>query len=116
MAFWLIKLVLSALVIVVISEVAKRSGWLGGLIGSLPIVSILTIIWVYLEQQRTDIIMDLSISILYFILPSLVLFLSLPILLKRGAPFWGALSVALTLTLVAYGLFFGVLQRLGIKL
>jgi hypothetical protein len=114
--FLSLKFVLSALIIVCVSELAKRTGWLGGLVASLPLVSILSLTWLYLETKDMKAVSDLSYSILWFILPSLVLFLILPVLLKRGLPFFGALAMASTITLVAYAGFFILLQKVGIKL
>jgi hypothetical protein len=115
---WLtvIKYLLSALVIVVVSEVAKRSGWLGGLIASLPLVSILSFIWVYLDTKNTKTIIDLSYGVFWFIIPSLVLFIVLPILLKRQIPFFGALAIASGVTMVTYIGFAFIFQKMGIKL
>jgi hypothetical protein len=79
-------------------------------------VSILSLIWLYTETKDAKAASELSYSILWFILPSLVLFLVLPFLLKRMVPFYWALAIACLLTIVAYAVFFFLLQRLGVKL
>lgn len=114
--YWILKFSLSALLIVVVSEVAKRSGGMGGLLASLPLVSLLSFLWVYRESGDTKAIAALSQSIAWFILPSFVLFLTLPLLLKRGMPFYGALTTACVLTMLAYGGMMAVLAKAGIKL
>lgn len=91
MTYYLIKLVISAALIVAISEVAKRSTLFGGLIAPIPIVSTLAMIWLYVDTADTDRVAQLSTSIFWLVLPSLVLFPLLPVLLQRGIQFYLAL-------------------------
>ncbi len=72
---------------VAISEAAKRSTLLGGILASLPLTSLLAFIWLYGETGDTGKIANLSVSIFWYVLPSLVLFVALPILLARGPRF-----------------------------
>lgn len=111
MTYVLLKYLLSAALIVAVSEVAKRSAVFGGLIASLPMVSILALIWVYLETKNTQTVSALSYSILWFVLPSLVLFVVLPLLLKRGMSFYAALALASLCTVIAYTGFTFLLQK-----
>ena len=69
-----IKVLLTAVLVVAISEAAKRSTLLGGILASLPLTSLLAIIWVYGETGDTARIANLSVSIFWYVLPSLVLF------------------------------------------
>jgi len=87
MPFFLVKLFVSAAIIAAVSEVAKRSPWLGGLIGALPLVSVLAFCWLYYETKDTAKISNLSWEIFWFTIPSLTFFVALPILLKYQIPF-----------------------------
>jgi len=111
---WIITLkwILSGLIIVAASEVAKRSGQWGGLIVSLPIISIISMTWLYIETKDTHAVIQLSHSILWFILPSLTLFIIFPLLLKKGIPFYGALLIACLIVIGLYATFFWGLQQL----
>ncbi len=115
-AYYAIKLLISALLVVAISEVAKRSATLGALIASIPFVSILAFVWLYLESGNADKIPALSLNIFWLVIPSLLLFLSLPSLLKLGWSFWPSLLGSMALTSVAYVLMLRLLQRFGVEL
>lgn len=114
--FAVIKFALSAAIIVLISEVAKRSIFWGGILASLPIVSILALIWLYLDTRDVQTVSSLSLNIFWMVLPSLVLFLVLPMLLKKQIPFPWALLLASMATVGAYYGMAQLLQRLGYKL
>jgi hypothetical protein len=111
-----IKVLLTAVLVVAISEVAKRSSTLGGIIASLPLTSLLAFIWLYGETGDTSKIANLSTSIFWYVLPSLVLFVVLPLLLSRGVGFWPSLLIASAATFVAYLLMTAVLARFGVTL
>ena len=111
-----LKFAISAALIVGISEVAKRSSFLGGLLGSLPLVSLLAFVWLYRDTGDTAKVAALSTSIFWLVLPSLALFLALPVLLKRGVSFYPALGAAVAVMLMGYGAMVFVLTKLGIKL
>lgn len=113
---YLIKLLISAAIIVAVTEVAKANATLGGLIKSLPLVSLVALIWVYTETRDTQIVAQLSTSTFWFVLPTLPMFLVLPALLSRGYSFWPALLVALTVMLLCYGLTMLLLRRAGVVL
>jgi hypothetical protein len=111
--FW-IKTFISALMIAGISELGKRSPLMGGLLASLPLTSLLAFIWLYTETRNPANVAQLSISILWLVLPSLLLFLALPFLLKRQMPFYPALILSCVLTTLAYGAMLAALKRFGI--
>jgi hypothetical protein len=111
-----IKVLLTAVLVVAISEVAKRSTLLGGIVASLPLTSLLAFIWLYGETGDTGKIADLSVSIFWYVLPSLVLFIALPMLLGRGIDFWLSLLIASALTFAAYLLMTVILARFGVTL
>ena len=86
MLYYATKIFISAFILVAVSEIAKRSSLLGALLASLPLTSLLAFVWLYLDTGDTQKISALSSSILWLVLPSLALFLTLPLLIKLG---WG---------------------------
>ncbi|MET1047816.1 MAG: DUF3147 family protein [Hyphomicrobium sp.] len=116
MVYAALKVLLTAGLVVAISEVAKRSTVLGGIIASLPLTSLLALIWLYGETGDAGKVASLSTSIFWYVLPSLVLFLALPALLARGLDFWPSLAIASGLTFVAYLLMTSLLARFGVTL
>ncbi len=85
---YFIKVTISALLIVAISEISKRQSGVAALLASLPITSLLAFVWLYLETGNTDTISELSRQIFWLVIPSLILFLALPVLLRWGWGFW----------------------------
>ena len=116
MLYTALKVAITALVVVAISEVAKRSTAMGAILASLPLTSLLAFVWLYSETGDTAKIAQLSQSIFWYVLPSLVLFIALPILLTRGVGFWPSLAIASALTFAAYLVMVWLLGRLGIAL
>lgn len=110
---YIIKLVISAVIITVVSEVAKRSAVLGGILVSLPVVSILSLIWLWRETQDTTKAAEFCWSVFWLVLPSLALFALLPVLLKRGVAFWGALAAATAAAAILYVIMVVALHRFG---
>jgi len=112
--YLVVKFLVSAAIVVAISEVGRFSPRLGGLIASLPIVSILGMLWLYADTHDAQAVAVLSREIFWLVLPSLVLFLSLPALLARGFGFPAALSAAILIMLAAYGTALLLLTHFGI--
>jgi hypothetical protein len=115
MVYYLFKLFLSAALIVVISEISKRTGYLGGLIASLPLVSLLAIGWMWVETHDTAKIADFSRSVFWFVLPSLIFFVLLPWLMPKLG-FYAALTIACIATAAGYAVMAAILARAGISL
>jgi hypothetical protein len=111
-----IKVLLSALIIVAVSEISKRSSFLGGLLASLPLVSLLSFLWLYYETRDAAKIAALSWSIFWLVIPSLLLFVALPLLLKAGLRFPSALVISIVAMLAGYGGMVGVLRLFGVRL
>jgi hypothetical protein len=103
--FW-IKLLISGLLIALATESAKRSGKVGGLILSLPLTSILALCWIWWESREPEKVARMTLDTLWFILPSLVLFVTLPLLLRKGIPFGWAMTLSVACTMGSYALFF----------
>jgi len=111
-----LKIIITTLLIVIISEIAKRSTLMGSILASVPLVSVLAIIWLYVDTKNTDLISEFSLSVFWLVIPSLAFFLTLPFLLHRGLHFYTSLSLSLVITLIGYYLMIVVLEKLGIKL
>ena len=116
MAYSALKLLITAVLIVAISEIAKRSSLLGAILASVPLVSVLAMIWLYIDTGDNDKIASLASSIFWLVLPSLALFVSLPILLRLGVNFPLAMGISITLTVAAYFLMILALGKIGIEL
>ncbi|MET0545700.1 MAG: DUF3147 family protein, partial [Caulobacterales bacterium] len=88
MAYLIIKALVSGGIVVAASELAKRYPGLGGLVASLPLVSVLGMVWLWRDKHDVQGMAAHSIGTFWFVLPSLPMFLLLPALLKRGVEFW----------------------------
>ena len=113
---YLIKIIVSAILITLVSEIAKRSSFWGAILVSLPFLSIIAFLFLYYETQNIEKVSKLSISIFWLVIPSLVLFLALPYLLKKGLDFYLSLGLSCVLTVVAYFLMTFILEKLGISI
>ena len=116
--FYAIKLIISAALIVIVSEVSKHTGYLGGLLASLPLISYLAIIWLYVEKREEGIqaISNLSMGVFWFVLPTLPFFLLLPVLLKHmHMHFAAAMAVATVFMFACYAGTMWALGRFGIE-
>jgi hypothetical protein len=114
MIYLVIKAALSGVIVMVVSEVARRSPGLGGLIASLPLVSILAIIWLWRDTSDIERIARHAEGTFWFVLPSLPMFLVLPFLLRHGVSFWMSLGAGVVLTLALYTMTIWVLPKVGI--
>lgn len=116
MAYYALKVLLSALVIVLISEVAKRHSAFAALIAALPLTSILAFVWLHLDAVPSERIADLAGQIFWLVIPSLLLFLILPLLLRQGLNFWLALGISIAATAGGYFALLPLLRRFGVNL
>jgi uncharacterized membrane protein (GlpM family) len=113
---WIItKYLITAAVVVMISEVAKRSDKLGGLVAALPMVTILALIWLYVENQATEKIANHAWYTFWYVVPTLPMFLAFPWLLPRIG-FWPTLAASVVITVVCFVLFALLVKRFGIEL
>jgi hypothetical protein len=108
------KVAISALLIVAVTEISKRSTLLGAALASLPITSLLAFVWLYWDTGDAQRVAELATNILWLALVSMIFFVSLPVLIKAGWQFWPSLSVSLALTATAYLATTLLLKRLGI--
>jgi len=110
-----IKYCITAGLVVVISEFAKRSDRLGAVIASLPLVTVLTLIWLYVEKQPTEKIANHAYYTFWYVIPTLPMFFLFPWALGRFG-FWGALGASVLITGGSFLCFAFVLRRFGINL
>ena len=115
MAWIVTKYLLTAAVVVLVSEVAKRSDKLGGFVAALPMVTVLALIWLYVEEQPAEKIANHAWYTFWYVLPTLPMFLVFPALLPRFG-FWPTLLACLVLTSICFGLFALLVRRFGIIL
>lgn len=116
MPYYALKVLVSAILIVAISELAKRSSVLGALLASLPVTSLLAFLWLYRETHSIEKVAALSTGIFWLVLPSLLLFVLLPWFLRLGWGFWLSLALACGSTALGYGLMGWLLRRYGVQL
>ena len=111
---YVIKIAVTAVVVVAVAEIAKRSPAWAALLASLPLTSLLAFVWLYLDTGETEQVAALSHSILWLVLPSLVLFILLPVLLRAGWGFWVSLGSSCAATAAAYLVMTWVFARFGV--
>jgi hypothetical protein len=115
-AEYVVKIVLTSILVVAISETAKRSSLAGAVLASLPLTSLLAFVWLYVDTGDTAKVASLATGIFWLVLPSLVLFVALPVVLARGIGFWTGLAGSIALTVACYFAMIWVLGRLGIEI
>ncbi len=116
MLYFALKVGISAIVIVAIAEVVKRSSGFAALLAALPLTSLLAFMWMRFEGAEPARIAELSSQIFWLVLPSLVLFLLLPLLIKQGLGFWLSLAISVAATAGCYLAMLPVLRKLGVQL
>jgi hypothetical protein len=116
MLYLIAKAAISGAIIAVASEVARRWPGIGGLIVSLPLVSLLTFIWLWRDTGDGERIAQLAISAFWFFIPSMPMFLALPAMLRAGFGFWVALAASVVLTFALYSAMFWLAPRVGIRI
>jgi hypothetical protein len=113
---WLVsKYLITAAVVVIVSEAAKRSDRLGGLIAALPLVTVLALIWLYVERQPQVKIANHAWYTFWYVVPTLPMFLAFPMLLPRLG-FWPTLLACVVITVTCFWLFALLVRRFGIEL
>jgi hypothetical protein len=115
MYFW-IKAALSGVIIALVSEIAKRNPSFGALIVSLPLISILAILWLWRDTGDVERIAAHAQATFWYVLPSLPMFLVMPLMLRAGLGFWPSLAAGCLLTITLYAITVVVAARFGIRL
>lgn len=114
MLFFAIKTLITLILIVAAAEIAKRDTLLGGLVASVPIVSVIAMVWLYMDTHDVAKVAMLAKNILWLVLPSLSLFISLPILLNHGLNFWVSLGSSMAIMFGCYLFMLLILAQVGI--
>ncbi len=115
MAWIITKYLLTAGMVVFISEAAKRSDRLGGFIAALPLMTLLTLVWLYIENQPEEKIANHAYYTFWYVIPTLPMFLLFPFLLPKLG-FWLTLVASTLVTIICFGLFALVMKGFGIDL
>ncbi len=116
MIYFLLKIAVTTVLIVAISEIAKRSSFVGAILASAPLISVLAMIWLYIDTKDIVKVSALATSIFWLVLPSLAFFVTLPMLLKQGLHFYPSMSISLLITIGCYWLMVTALGHYGVKL
>ena len=116
MTYYLIKTIITALIIVIVSEVAKKSTILGAIIISVPLTSLLAFIWLYFDTRDYQKVIDLSYGTIILTIPSFAFFIILPILLKFKQNFVLSIIISIVGTSILYFVFIYVLKKFGISI
>ena len=116
MTYYILKIVITSIIIALISEISKRNSFMGAVLASIPLISVLAMIWLYIDTKDTTKIITLSNYIFWLVLPSLTLFITLPLLLKQNINFYLSLTVAILATAFAYWIMTQILKHFGIVL
>ena len=116
MTYYFIKTIITALIIVVVSEVAKRSTFLGAIIISIPMTSLLAFVWLYFDTKDYQKVIDLSYGTILLSIPSFAFFIILPILLKMKQNFAVSIIIAIIGTSILYFIFIYLLKKIGISI
>jgi len=116
MLYLTIKAALSGVIIAIVSEVARRSPTLGALIVSLPLVSILGILWLWHDTTDAERIAAHAQSTFWYVLPTLPMFLVMPAMLRHGISFWTTLAACCVLTFLLYLATIWALGKFGVSL
>jgi F0F1-type ATP synthase assembly protein I len=115
MQYLILKYLVTAGVVVLVSELAKRSDKLGGLVAALPLVTLLTLIWLYIEQQASEKIANHAYYTFWYVLPTLPMFLLFPYLLPKFG-FVTTLIICIVFTISLFLVFAILMKQFGIDL
>jgi hypothetical protein len=116
MIYFIAKAALTGLLAATIAEIARRyPGW-GGLVASLPLTSLMAMLWLWRDTGDPERVGALSLGIFWFVLPSLPLFIIIPFLIKAGLSFWPTMAVGVGVTFALYAAMFWAAPKLGIVL
>jgi len=116
MLYFVLKAALSGVLIAIISTLAKRYPGLGALVASLPLISILGMIWLWREKPDAENMAAHVGATFWYVLPSLPMFLLIPMLLRQGVGFWAALVLGCALTVGLYAAMIWLAPRFGLRL
>ena len=116
MIYNIVKILISAILIALISEVSKRSTFFGAILASIPLVSVMAMIWLYIDTNDSLQVVQLSKSIFWLVIPSLVLFITFPFFIRLQLSFYTALSASLIAMVITYLITIAILDKFDIHL
>ena len=116
MLYLFIKAALSGIIVAAVSEIARRNAGLGGLLASLPLVSVLGMIWLWRDTGDPVRMAAHAEATFWYVLPSLPMFLLIPLLLRHSFSFWSALAIGCLVTMALYAGMITFGPRMGLRL
>ncbi len=116
MSYFVLKAMLSGLLIAAISEIARRSPGVAALVASLPLISILGMIWLWRDTGDTARIATHAEATFWYVLPSLPMFLLVPWMIRSGLGFWPSLALGCLVTFGLYMLLVWLAPRFNLPL
>lgn len=116
LGYYIAKVAITAVLVVLITEISKRSSFVGAVIASIPLTSVLAMLWLYIDTGDTGKVSELATSVFWLVLPSLALFIALPLLLAKGVNFYLGLVVSIGITAICYWLMVTVLHHYDLEL
>ncbi len=116
MTCYIIKIVITTTLVILISKIAERNTFMGSLLASLPLTSYLAMIWLYVDTANVEKVAGLSTGIFWLVIPSLSLFLLLPLLLKKEINFYFSLGISTLVMILLYFTMVFFLNKVGVKI
>ena len=116
MIYYVTKIIVTSVLVIAISELSKRNSFMGAILASLPLISILAILWLYTETQDVALVSNLSKNIFWFVLPSLAFFITFPLFLKFELNFYVSIGLSVGFTIGCYWLMIYALNAFGVRI
>jgi len=110
------KFLVTSFIIVLVSEIVKRTEKIGALIAALPFVTIMVMIWLHVENQGVEKIANHAFYTLWFVVPTLPMFAQMPIMLRKGYNFWLTLGVGVLVTFASFLVTVWIGKKFGVEL
>lgn len=110
MIYYIIKVLVTVAIILLVTEISKRDTLLGGFVASLPLISYLSFIWIYIDTNDSTRIAQLSMQIFWLVIPSLIFFIVFAVLINLQISFSISMAVATMLMFIGYGMAFYLLK------
>jgi len=116
MLYFVYKIIITSIIIILVSEISKQNSFFASILASIPLISVMAMIWLYVDTKDISKVIELSRGIFWLVIPSLTLFIIFPILLKFGINFYVSLTTSILVTVISYYFVVIVLNEFGIKL
>ena len=111
-----LKAVIAGVMITAISEIGRRLPAAAAIVASLPLISVLGMIFLWHARPDPENMAVHAQATFWYVLPSLPMFLLIPVLLRAGTPFWASLVLGCALTVILYLLMMHFGPKLGLRL